>query len=298
MESYTKYLEPSTVAQLASFELRARLVVEGFITGLHRSPFHGFSVEFAEHRQYRPGDEIRYIDWKIYSRTNRYYVKQFEEETNLRSVIAVDCSSSMAYKSEGNISKFAYATYLSAALSYLMMKQKDAAGLALFDTEVQTYLPPSSKMSYIGEILRTLDKAKPSNATGLNRALDRLADRISRRSLVIIISDFFDEPESVFSALKHFRHQKHDVLAVQLLDPREVDFNFGTAATFKDMESGEELVTHPYQIQHAYATEVQKYITALKRECYSHNIDYLQVDTSQPFDKVLREFLVKRSSVR
>ncbi len=297
MDAHQKYLQPDVVARLESLELRARLVVEGFITGLHRSPFHGFSVEFAEHRQYRPGDEIKYIDWKIYSRTDRYYVKQFEEETNLRSVIAVDCSASMGYASPGHISKFQYATYLAAALGYLIMRQKDAAGLALYDTEVLQYLPPRAKLSYIRELINALDATKPANATGTATALDRLAERISRRSFVIIISDFFDDISAISSALKHFRHQRHDVLAIQVVDPREVDFNFGWAANFRDLESQEELVTQPLHIQQAYQSAMTDFVQQLKRECHSMNIDFLQINTITPFDRALTEYLVKRRNL-
>ncbi len=297
MDQTLKYLQPNVVAQLESLELRARLVVEGFITGLHRSPFHGFSVEFAEHRQYRPGDEIKYIDWKIYSRTNRYYVKQFEEETNLRSVIAVDSSASMGFASEGNLTKFQYASYLAAALSLLIMKQKDAAGLALYDNDVRKYLPPRAKISYLQEILQTLDSTKPASTSGTATALHRLAERISRRSLVIILSDFFDDPASISAALKHFRHQKHDVLVMQILDPRELDFDFGWAANFRDMESGEEMITQPFQIQQAYKTAMKDFISSLKRECFHLNVDFIQISTATPFDKALFEYLVRRSTV-
>ncbi len=294
MDVHQKYLQPDVVARLESLELRARLVVEGFITGLHRSPFHGFSVEFAEHRQYRPGDEIKFVDWKIYSRTDRYYVKQFEEETNLRSVVVVDSSASMGYASEGHVTKFNYATCLAAALNYLILKQKDAAGLAVYDTEVRHYFPPRAKMSYIRELISTLDSVRPANKTGTAAALDRLAERISRRSFVVIISDFFDDLEAIRSALKHFRHQRHDVLAIQVLDPRERDFNFGWAATFRDVESGEELVTQPFQIQQAYKGAVENFIASLKRECYGMNIDFLQLTTDTPYDRALSEYLVRR----
>lgn len=297
MENSRTYLQPSVVAQLANIELRARLVVEGFITGLHRSPYHGFSVEFAEHRQYQPGDDIRYMDWKIVGRTDRYYVKQFEEETNLRAMIAVDTSASMKFASAGNITKFQYAAYLAASLAYLMMKQQDAAGLTLYDKEIRNYLPSRSKPSYIQEILKTLEKAEPSGETGTAAALDRLAERISRRGLVIILSDFFDTPESIFTALKHFRHKGHEVIAMQTLDPREIDFNFGYDATFKDMETGEELVTQPYQIRKSYAAAMSEYCEKLKRECLQRGIEYVLLDTSQPFDKALREYLGKRSRV-
>ncbi|MGA2298223.1 MAG: DUF58 domain-containing protein [FCB group bacterium] len=294
MNDYRKYLQPKIVAQLQNIELKAKLVVEGFITGLHKSPYHGFSVEFAEHRQYRSGDEIRHIDWKVYGRTEKYFVKQFEEETNLRSVIALDSSGSMKFASKGNISKFEYGIYLAAALAFLLIKQRDAVGLALYDTDIRTYLPPRSKQSYIHEILRTLENTEPTNETHTAKALDLLAEKISRRGLVIIISDFFDEPQSVVNALKHFRHKKHDVLAFQILDPREVDFKFGSSATFKDMETGEELVTQPFQIQQSYSETVNDFINYIKRECHNHNIDYHLIDTSMPFDKALREYLTKR----
>ena len=229
---YKKYLEPETIAKLDNIELKARLVVEGFITGLHKSPYHGFSVEFAEHRQYRPGDETRHIDWKVFARTNRYYVKEFEEETNLRCNIVLDKSGSMAYTSKGNIPKFEYAIYLAAAIAYMLINQRDATGLALYDTEIETYLPPKSKASYIHEILRTLARTETSNETGTAKALDGLAERIKRRGLVVIMSDFFDEPESILNAIRHFRHKNHDLIVFHILDPREIDFELGSGATF------------------------------------------------------------------
>lgn len=294
MNDYRKYLQPNIVAQLENIELKARLVVEGFITGLHRSPYHGFSVEFAEHRQYRPGDELRYIDWKVFGRTNRYYVKEFEEETNLKCMIAVDSSASMKFASKGNISKFEYAIYLAGALSYLMIKQRDATGLALYDTEIKTFLPPKSRQSYVSEILKSLASTEPANQTGTSIALDMLAERIKRRGLVIIISDFFDEPQSVLNALKHFRHRNHEVLAFHVLDPREIDFKFGSGANFKDIETGEEMITQPFHIQKSYAQAMGDYISLLKKECYQHRIDYHLINTSTPFDKALRDYLTKR----
>ncbi len=297
MQDYRKYLRPEIIAKLGNMELKARLVVEGFITGLHRSPYHGFSVEFAEHRQYRPGDEIRHIDWKVFGRTDRYYVKQFEEETNLRSVIAVDSSASMGYASKGLISKYEYAIYLAAALSYMMIRQRDAVGLALYDTEIRKYLPASSRPSYISEILKALSSAETVNETGTSSSLDKLAEQFKRRGLVIVMSDFFDEPESVINALKHFRHRNHEVLAFHILDPREVDFKFGPGATFKDMETGEELVTQPYQIRKSYAEAVQNFIRDIRSACHHNNIDYHLVDTSMPFDKAMRDYMAKRRKV-
>ncbi len=294
MTDYRKYLKPETVAQLGNIELIARMVVEGFITGLHRSPYHGFSVEFAEYRQYRPGDEVKHIDWKVFARSNRYYVKQFEEETNLRAMLAIDGSASMAYASKGNISKFDYAIYLAAALAMLMINQRDAVGLALFDKEIQKLMLPNSKPSFITEILKTLAAYKPSNETETAKALDMLAERIKRRGLVIIFSDFFDDKESVLKALKHFRHRDHEVLAFHILDPREIDFKLGNAANFKDMETGEEIVTQPYHLHNSYSKTMTNYIEEIRKECFSHHIDYNLIDTSQPFDKALKDYLVKR----
>lgn len=292
------YLDPETVARLGSMELRARLVVEGFITGLHRSPFHGFSAEFSEHRQYRHGDDLKYVDWKIFGRSDRYYVKQYEDETNLRAMICVDMSASMAYASPGSISKYRYATYLAAALSYLVLQQRDAAGVALYNTDVQTFLPSRSKTSYVQELLRALDAATPSSTTGTAVALHHIAERLSRRGLVVIISDLFDDPESIIQALRHFRHDRHDVLVMHVMDPREVDFDLGTPAVFRDMETGVEITTQPNQIRHGYRSAVEEFCRTIKRGCHMLNVDYMRMTTDTPFDIALREYLVKRRSIR
>jgi len=297
MNDHRKYLQPSVISRIQGMELKARLVVEGFITGLHKSPYHGFSVEFAEHRQYMPGDEVKFIDWKVYGRTNRYYVKQYEDETNLRCTILVDASASMKFASKGNISKFEYASYLAAAMAFLMMKQQDAAGLALYDTQVRSYLPARSKRSYIQELLKTLGEATLSNHTGTAAALGQVAERIARRGLVVILSDFFDSMDSIIPALKRFRHNNHETLVFQILDPRERDFNFGVDAVFKDMETGEEMTTQPYQIKASYAEAVTKFTEALKRECRERNIDYMLLDTAQPFDTALVQYLNKRQRI-
>ncbi len=297
MNDYRKYLLPETVAQITNLELIARLVVEGFITGLHRSPYHGFSVEFAEHRQYRPGDETKNIDWKVYARTNKYYVKQYEEETNLRSIIAIDTSTSMKYKSQNNISKFDYAIYLTAALATLMIKQRDAVGVAVYNEDIDIYYPPKSKPSYLSEILKMLAEIEPSHKTFTSKALDSLAERIKRRGLVIIMSDFLDDADSVLNALKHFRHRNHEVIAFQILDPRELDFKLGQGATFKDMETNEEMVSHPHHLQYSYSEQVKEFINLIKTECFNHNIDYNLITTDTPFDKALREYLTKRKKI-
>jgi uncharacterized protein (DUF58 family) len=298
MTDYRKYLEPSVISKIQGIDLKARLVVEGFITGLHKSPYHGFSIEFAEHRQYMPGDEIKFIDWKVFARTDRYYVKQYEDETNLRCSIIVDSTASMRYASEGNISKFEYARYLAAALAFLMMKQQDAVGLALYDSAVRSYLPARSKKSYIQEILRTLGEATPSSTTGTGAALSSIAERIGRRGLIIIMSDFFDDLATVVSALKRFRHSNHEVLVFQILDPRERDFNFRYDALFRDMETGEEMTTQPFQIKNSYSKALQDFTESLKASCRERKIDYMLLDTSQSFDTALVQYLLKRQRIQ
>jgi uncharacterized protein (DUF58 family) len=289
-----KYLQPAVVAQLANMELRARLVVEGFITGLHKSPYHGFSVEFIEHRPYMPGDEIKHIDWKAYGKTDRFYIKQFEEETNLKSYLIVDASRSMNYASKGNIKKFEYASYVAAALSFMMIEQRDAVGLTLFDEGIRVLLPPRATRSYLKEILKELESAQPANKTGTSASLNLIAEQIKRRGLVIVISDLFDTPESVMTALKHFRHKGHDVIVMQVLDPLERSFAFDGDAIFKDLETREELMTQPWHIQKAYQQSMQEFLDFYKRQCRDNNIDYVLMDTSTPFDKALFEYLNKR----
>jgi uncharacterized protein (DUF58 family) len=278
-------------------ELRARLVVEGFITGLHKSPYHGFSVEFAEHRQYMPGDEIRHIDWKVYGRTDRYYIKQYEEETNLKSYIILDASRSMQYASPGNITKLEYASYLVASLSYMMLKQQDAVGLTIFDERITTYLPPHATRAYLRQILVTLEKLEPGNGTGAGTSLHQVADRIKRRGLVIIISDLLDKPDEVLAALKHFRHKKNEVIVMQVLDPRELTFAFDEDAIFKDMETADRLMTQPWQIRKAYQREMGAFVERYKKECRENYVDYVQLDTATPFDVALIEYLSKRAKM-
>ena len=275
-------------------ELRARLVVEGFFTGLHKSPYHGFSVEFTEHRQYMPGDEIKHIDWKAYGKTDRFYIKQFEEETNLKSYLIVDMSRSMDYASKGNLKKFEYASYVAAALSFLMIEQRDAVGLTLFDEGIRVSLPPRATRSYLKEILKELESAQPANKTGTSVSLNLIAEQIKRRGLVIVLSDLFDKPESVMTALKHFRHKGHEVIVMQVLDPLEKSFAFDGDAIFKDLETHEELMTQPWHIQKAYQQSMQEFLDFYKRRCRDNNIDYVLLDTGTPFDKALFQYLNKR----
>jgi uncharacterized protein (DUF58 family) len=297
VQDYRKYLQPDVVARLANMELVARLVVEGFITGLHKSPYHGFSVEFAEHRQYMPGDEIKHLDWKIYGKTDRYYIKQFEEETNLKSYIILDASRSMAYSSEGRMSKLEYASYITGALAELMVQQRDAVGFTIYDEKVRTYMPPHATKSYLKEILRQLETVQAGNKTGTADSLHIIAERIKRRGLVIILSDLFDRPAEVMSALRHFRHKKNEVIVMQILDPLERSFAFGRDAVFKDLETAEEMITQPWHIQKAYQQEMKHFLDSYKKECRENNIDYILLDTSTPFDVALFEYLHKRQRI-
>lgn len=297
MEESLKYLRPDVVAQLANMELRARLVVEGFITGLHKSPYHGFSVEFTEHRQYMPGDDLKHLDWKVYGKTDRFYIKQFEEETNLKSYIVLDASKSMDYASNGCLRKVEYASYLAAALAYLMVEQRDAVGLTVYDENVRLLLPPHATRTYLKQILRELDQLKPSNKTAIASSLHNVAERIKRRGLVIILSDFFDDPAQVVTAFKHFRHKGNEVIVMQVLDPMERSFAFGADAVFRDLETKEELMTQPWHIQKAYQESMKEFLEFYKRECRENAIDYVLMDTSTPFDKALFEYLNKRKRI-
>ncbi|MDH4070468.1 MAG: DUF58 domain-containing protein [Ignavibacteria bacterium] len=275
-------------------ELRARLVVEGFITGLHKSPYHGFSVEFAEHRQYMPGDDIRHMDWKIYGRTDRFYIKQFEEETNLKTYLLLDISKSMEFRSDPNIRKIDYARFLSASLSYLMIKQQDAVGLALFDQEITQFLPPHATRSYLRRILTALEHIRPERRSGSGAALHQMADRISRRGLVVVISDLLDDPREIMTALKHFRHKKNEVIVMHLLDPLERSFAFGPPAQFRDLETDEMMTTHPWQIQNAYQGAMRDFLEYYQRTCRENRIDYCLIDTATTFDVALTRYLSRR----
>ncbi|HUL44906.1 MAG TPA: DUF58 domain-containing protein [Bacteroidota bacterium] len=291
---YRKYLHPEFVAKLTNMEIVARLVVEGFITGLHKSPYHGFSVEFAEHRQYMPGDEIRHIDWKIYGKTDRYYIKQFEEETNLKAYLLLDASRSMAFSSADRISKLTYGSYIAAALAHLMVQQRDAVGLTIYDEQVRVSMPPHSTKTYLREILRQLETLTAANKTSTANSLHHIAEQIKRRGLVIILSDLFDQPHDVVSALRHFRHKKNEVIVMQILDPLERSFAFGGEALFKDLETAEEVMTQPWHIEKAYREEMKNFVERYKRECHENNIDYVLLDTGTPFDVALIEYLHKR----
>jgi uncharacterized protein (DUF58 family) len=292
---YKKYLDPAILSKLNSLELRARLVVEGFMVGLHKSPYHGFSVEFTEHRPYMQGDDFKNIDWKAYGKTEKFYIKQYEEETNLKSYILLDTSKSMTYASAGNISKLEYATTLSASLAYLMVKQQDAVGMALYSDKIDKLFPPKANKNYLIEILKSLATLTPSQITNTANCLHEIAEKVKRRGLVIIVSDFFDDINSILSSLKHFRYKKNEVIVFQILDPLEVSFSFGKDAIFKDIELGDEITTQPFQIQKAYKESMQEFINKIKSECLSSGIEYNLLETSQPLDKALLSYIRKRN---
>ncbi len=292
-DSYRRFLDPKVVSKLATMELRARLVVEGFVTGLHRSPYKGFSVEFAEHRQYMPGDPLKHIDWKVFGKTDRFYIKEYEEETNLRGYVLLDASASMGYGAD-RITKLEYGSYLAAALIYLMLKQQDAAGLLVFDERIREFIPPRSNPRQLHMLLSELDKTEASSSTGIGEVLHELAKRMKRRGLVILISDLLDDPDTVIPGLKHFRHMKHEVIVFHVLDPREVEFRFEADATFRDMETGEMMTTEPLAIRGDYLAAVSEWTARLRRECAESRIDYVQVMTSTPYDRALFSYLEKR----
>lgn len=303
-ENALKILTPKFISQLSGMELRARLIVEGFLVGMHRSPYHGFSVEFAEHRQYFPGDDIRNIDWKVFGRSDRLYIKQYEEETNLKAYILIDASNSMGFpkrglsgKRDGEVTKLEYASYLAAGLIYLMMKQQDATGLAIYDETIRRFFEPHLTYSYMKLLLAELSDVRPNSKTSTATALSSLAERIKRRGLIIVISDFLDETKSVITALKHFRHRKNEVIAFHILDDAEINLNFPGDTLFTDLETGEQISTQVPALKTAYKKSVSNFIHELKSRCFENDIDYTLISTSTPFDKALTAYLTRRKKM-
>jgi uncharacterized protein (DUF58 family) len=293
-EGRIQFLDPEVVSRLGGLELIARLVVEGFITGLHRSPYHGFSVEFAEHRPYMLGDEVKFIDWKVWAKTDRFYVKEFEEETNLRAYIILDSSASMNYSS-GGVSKFRYAVMLASALSYLMLRQRDAVGLILFDEQVRLFIEPRAARKQLRILIKAMAEARPGRKTQPLDPFRELAGRIKRRGLVIVLSDLLTDPQDVSRALMYFKHQNHEVVVFQVLDPMELEFDMKREAVFKDMETGELVHAVPWEIRKDYEGSVKDMIESYRRELRSALIDYQLVTTRVPFVETLTHYLVKRA---
>jgi uncharacterized protein (DUF58 family) len=293
-----EFLKPEVVSRLANMDLRARLIVEGFIAGLHRSPYHGFSVEFAEYRQYNAGESTRNVDWKIYGKTDRYYVKVFEDETNLRATLLLDRSASMDFRGASSVTKLRYATLLGAALGYLMIMQRDAVGLVVFDERINSLIPHRSVRRHLLHLLRTLEAIEPGARTEIASTLHEVAERIKRRGLVVLFSDLFDDPGKVLNGLKHFRHRGHEMVLFHILDPKELSLDYGGEVQFVDKETGERLRTQPWFLKREYRRTVREWVSWLERECKENAIDYNLVTTETPFDQALVSYLNKRRRLR
>jgi uncharacterized protein (DUF58 family) len=286
-------LDPAVIARIGSLELKARAIVEGFLSGLHRSPFKGFSVEFAEYRQYMSGDDISTIDWKVFARSDRYYVKKFEEETNLACHLVLDVSRSMGYGS-GALTKLEYGACLAASLSYLMTRQRDAVGLIGFDEQIVTRLPASARPGHLHALLVTLSRLQPGAGTNVSKPLHQLADALTKRGMVVLISDLFDDPELVIKGLKHFRFRGSEVIVFHVLDADEIRFPFERATRFQDLENQDEVLAVPALVREHYLHELDALVTRYRRELGSVGIDYCLVDTSKPLDLALMAYLSSR----
>ena len=297
MAHVSDFLTPSDLQRISNLQVFARQVVEGFTTGLHRSPHKGFSVEFKQHRQYVPGDEIRHIDWRVYARSDRYYIREYEEETNLRATLIVDRSGSMEYGvgQPGQVSKFEYATKLAACLSYLMLQQSDGVGLVTFDTEIRRYIPPRSRVSHLRMILNELENGKPGGETELGKVFHDLVPKLHRRGLLIIISDCFGEVSNFLKALAHFRHARHEILVFQIWHPDELAFQFKGWTQFECMErDGVKHLLDPAILRQAYLANLEKFRTELTRGCRRHKVDLVPFTTDEPYAKALAAYLSRR----
>jgi uncharacterized protein (DUF58 family) len=289
------YFDPLTLSKLSTLLLRARYVVEGLISGLHTSPYKGFSVEFSEHRQYAPGDEIRHIDWKAFAKFDRYYIKEYEEETNLRCYLLVDASASMNYRSNG-VSKFDYACYLAAALAYIMLNQQDLVGLVTFADGIQKQLPPRGSPGHLRAVIDSLEQTAPGGDTDVGRTLHHIASQLKRRGLVILLSDLLDEPTEVMQGLRHLRYQKHEVLVFHVLDDDEIAFPFTQLTQFEDPEDQMRVIADPRAIAADYQQQVQQFIKDYETMCRRQTIDYSLCNTRTPLDKGLLKYLAWRGA--
>ena len=286
-----RFLDPAVIARLGTMELKARTVVEGFLSGLHRSPYKGFSVEFAEYRQYMPGDDLSMLDWKVYARSDRHYVKKFEEETNLDCHLLLDVSASMAYRGAAPMSKLEYGSVLAASLAFLMNRQRDATGLIAFDERIAFRMPASSRSGHLHTLLLALERLQPGTRSDVGRPLHQLAEALLKRSLVVLISDLLDDPAPVIKGLRHLKFRGTDVVVFQVLDPNELTFPFRGASRFKDLESADEVTADPESVRTAYLRELASLTLRYDRELRGSGIDYVQLDSSQPLDFALLAYL-------
>ncbi|GAA4429529.1 DUF58 domain-containing protein [Bremerella cremea] len=296
MTTAESYLKPEVIRQISRLDLRAQFVVKGFLQGLHASPYHGFSVEFSEHRRYEQGDDPKDIDWLVYAKTDRYYIKKFEAETNITGYLAMDLSRSMAYTYRQEMTKFDYAISLAAALCYLMVHQQDPVGLVTFDTKIRASLPPKSKRKQLGDVLSLLANLKPTGETDIGHSLSQLAAMLKQRSVVMIFSDLLAEPDEVMRALYQLRHRSHDVILFHIMDEAEVTFPFDGMVELEDPETKERMKVDANNYRRDYQTELKAFRDKYRQDCFQAGVDYVELDTSMQFDKALTEYLISRQS--
>ena len=296
MSSVEQYLKPEVIRQIARLDLRAQFIVKGFMQGLHASPFHGFSVEFSEHRKYTAGDDPQDIDWLVYAKTDKYYVKKFEAETNITGYLVMDLSNSMGYTYRQELTKFDYAICLAAALCYLMIHQSDPVGLITFDEKIRNCLPPKSQRRQIGNLLSVMANLKPTGQTDIATSLSLIAAMLKHRSLVMLFTDLLADPEPVINSLRQLRHSGHDVILFHILDEAEVNFPFDGLVEFEETETGDRMQVDASGFRSDYLSELESFREMYRRECFQSGIDYVALDTSMQFDKALTEYLVSRKA--
>jgi uncharacterized protein (DUF58 family) len=288
-----QFLAPEVLARISSLELIARTVVEGFISGLHRSPFLGFSTDFAEHRQYMPGDDIRHLDWKLLARTDRLYIKKYQGDTNAQVHLLVDSSASMGYAS-GAVSKLQYAQYLASSLAFLGIRQHDSVGLIAFDEDLVEHVPPRSRSGQLRTILGCVERLQPGRGTALSNRLHRIAEMLTRRGIIVLISDLYEEPEALIAGLEHLRFRGNEVIVFHVLDRQEIEFEFDEPVVLEDCESEEQMHVLPDLLRDEYRRAVQQHIEAIKLGAVRNRIDYELLRTSEPLDVALFSFLARR----
>jgi uncharacterized protein (DUF58 family) len=294
-----RYLDPKVLDKIEGLDLKARLIVEGTISGLHKSPYRGFSVEFAEHREYVPGDDIRFLDWKVFGRSDRLYIKRYEDETNLEATLVVDVSESMTYRgSEDGPNKLDYARWAAAALGYLITQQQDSVGLCLFDDQIRRTLPPGSNPVHLRTLFAALDAATPTGGTGVGRALREVGESLRRRGLVLLFSDLLDDPVQIARGLKHVRNRGHEMILFHVLDHDELTFPFERLTRFEGLEGIPDVVAQPEALRTAYLAEVAEFQKSLSRTCHANRIDYVPLDTSESLGTALAAYLARREARR
>lgn len=297
-ESLPRHFDPRTLDRIKRLDVRARLVVEGFLTGQHQSPYHGFAVEFAAHREYVPGDDIRHIDWKVWSKTDRLYIKEYEEETNLKCLMVVDCSKSMDYGSVSQWSKFDHAATAAASLAFLLQQQQDTVGLLTFSNKIETQLKPAGSQNHLRQMMQVLETTKPSTVTDVSDVFRDIAGQMRQRGLVAIFSDLFVDTDTLTDALKRLRHRGHEVIVFQVMHADELTFPFDENTLFKGMEQDVQLYTEPRSLRKAYLEAVEKFMQRTQSACASLGIDHVLVNTAEPLDAVLARYLAFRLKSR